>query len=79
MLIKYYPQVLRNRPRTMIGLAVGIVVALWAMQVAFEAAFPGIRLVVYSGVRTYTEQEAIFRQRYVRAADINGRRVYDAR
>ncbi|SMG60632.1 DUF1345 domain-containing protein [Paraburkholderia susongensis] len=27
MPIKYYPQVLRNRPRTMIGLAVGIVVA----------------------------------------------------
>ncbi|SDR17690.1 Uncharacterized membrane protein [Paraburkholderia fungorum] len=28
MLIKYYPQVLRNRPRTVIGLAIGIVVAL---------------------------------------------------
>ncbi|MCC8396759.1 DUF1345 domain-containing protein [Paraburkholderia sp. MMS20-SJTR3] len=27
MSIKYYPQVLRNRPRTMIGLAIGIVVA----------------------------------------------------
>jgi uncharacterized membrane protein len=28
MLIKYYPQVLRNRPRTVIGLAIGIVVTL---------------------------------------------------
>jgi uncharacterized membrane protein len=28
MLIKYYPQVLRNRPRTVIGLAIGIAVAL---------------------------------------------------
>ena len=28
MLIKYYPQVLRNRPRTVIGLVIGIVVAL---------------------------------------------------
>ncbi|NKJ50033.1 hypothetical protein CIC12_25530 [Burkholderia sp. SG-MS1] len=28
MLTKYYPQVLRNRPRTMIGLVIGIVVAL---------------------------------------------------
>ncbi|RZF26154.1 DUF1345 domain-containing protein [Paraburkholderia sp. UYCP14C] len=27
MTIKYYPQVLRNRPRTVIGLAIGIVVA----------------------------------------------------
>lgn len=28
MLIKYYPQVLRNRPRTVIGVVIGIVVAL---------------------------------------------------
>jgi uncharacterized membrane protein len=28
MLIKYYPQVLRNRPRTVIGLVIGIAVAL---------------------------------------------------
>jgi uncharacterized membrane protein len=28
MLTKYYPQVLRNRPRTVIGLVIGIVVAL---------------------------------------------------
>jgi uncharacterized membrane protein len=30
MLTKYYPQVLRNRPRTVIGLLIGIVVALIA-------------------------------------------------
>ncbi|MFT4069811.1 DUF1345 domain-containing protein [Paraburkholderia sp.] len=30
MLIKYYPQVLRNRPRTVIGLVIGIAVAIVA-------------------------------------------------
>ena len=59
--------------------AVMIVAPLLAMAAAFTAVFPGIALVVYSGIRTYAEQEAIFRERYVTAANINGRRVYDAR
>ncbi|MFM0098419.1 DUF1345 domain-containing protein [Paraburkholderia nemoris] len=32
MLLKYYPQVLRNRPRMLIGLAVGVVAALVAPE-----------------------------------------------
>jgi hypothetical protein len=38
-----------------------------------------VNLLVSSGIRTYEEQVAIFRSRYVRAADVNGRRVYDTR
>lgn len=39
----------------------------------------GVSLLVSSGIRTYEEQKAIFLARYVRAANINGRRVYDTR
>lgn len=38
-----------------------------------------LRLVVNDGIRTYAEQEAMFFSRYVRASDVNGRRVYDVR
>lgn len=43
--------------------AVGIVSDYLAMAAAFEKRF-GVRLVVTSGIRTYAEQEAIFRDRY---------------
>lgn len=49
------------------------------MNAAFQKAFPGIRLVVTSGTRTDAEQERIFRDRYVLAGDVRGRRVYDTR
>lgn len=39
----------------------------------------GVHVLVTSGIRTYAEQEKIFRARYVTAANINGRRVYDTR
>ncbi|QDP45533.1 lysin A [Microbacterium phage FuzzBuster] len=39
----------------------------------------GVHVIVTSGIRTYAEQEAIFRQRYVTAGNINGRKVYDTR
>jgi len=39
----------------------------------------GVWLVITSGIRTYAEQERIFRQRYVTAGNINGRKVYDTR
>lgn len=45
---------------------------------AFFLAF-AVRLLVSSGIRTYAEQEAIFLSRYVVAAHVNGRRVYDTR
>ncbi|GGH34265.1 M15 family metallopeptidase [Microbacterium album] len=34
------------------------------LKPAFERAFPGITLHVYSGYRSYADQEAIFRERY---------------
>lgn len=43
--------------------AVGIVSDYLAMAAAFRAEF-GVDLVVTSGIRTYAEQEAIFRDRY---------------
>ena len=39
----------------------------------------GVRVLVSDGVRTYEYQKAIFLARYVRAAQVNGRRVYDTR
>lgn len=48
------------------GWPVAIAVAPYylAMKAAFEARFPGIRLVISSGIRTYDEQVAIFTSRY---------------
>lgn len=59
--------------------ATRIVDDLCAMAAEFARVFPGIELRVNSGIRTYAEQERIFRQRYVTAGQINGRRVYDVR
>jgi hypothetical protein len=39
----------------------------------------GLHLIVSSGIRLRSEQEAIFRSRYVTAGNVNGRRVYDTR
>lgn len=39
----------------------------------------GVRLILVSAIRTFEQQKAIFLKRYVRYADINGRRVYDTR
>jgi hypothetical protein len=39
----------------------------------------GVHVLVTSAIRTYAEQEAIFRARYVTAGNVNGRRVYDTR
>lgn len=39
----------------------------------------GVHVIVTSAIRTYAEQEAIFRARYVTAGNVNGRRVYDTR
>lgn len=39
----------------------------------------GVHVLVSSAIRTYAEQEAIFRARYVTAGAVNGRRVYDTR
>ncbi|QGJ92707.1 lysin A [Microbacterium phage Megan] len=39
----------------------------------------GVHVIVSSGIRTYAEQEAIFRSRYVTAGNVNGRYVYDTR
>lgn len=39
----------------------------------------GVHVLVSSGIRTYAEQEAIFRARYVTAGDVRGRRIYDTR
>lgn len=39
----------------------------------------GVHVLVSSAIRTYEEQKRIFLARYVRAADVNGRRVYDTR
>jgi peptidoglycan hydrolase-like protein with peptidoglycan-binding domain len=44
----------------------------------FFAAF-GLHIIVSSGIRTNADQEKIFRERYVTAGNINGRRVYDTR
>jgi len=48
------------------------------LNVDFKKAF-GYRVIVSSGVRTEAEQKAIFLARYVRYADVRGRRVYDTR
>lgn len=42
------------------------------------AAF-GVHVIVSSAIRTYVEQERIFRERYVTAGNVNGRYVYDTR
>lgn len=39
----------------------------------------GVRLYCTSGIRLALEQETIFRQRYVTAGNVRGRRVYDTR
>lgn len=39
----------------------------------------GVHVLVSSGIRTYEEQKRIFLSRYVTAANINGRKVYDTR
>jgi D-alanyl-D-alanine carboxypeptidase. len=39
----------------------------------------GYSLVITSGTRTDAQQEALFRERYVLAGQVNGRRVYDTR
>lgn len=39
----------------------------------------GVHVMVTSAIRTYAEQEAIFRDRYVTAGNIRGRTVYDTR
>ncbi len=39
----------------------------------------GVHVIVTSAIRTYAEQERIFRERYVTAGNVNGRRVYDTR
>lgn len=39
----------------------------------------GVQLLASSGIRTDDEQERIFRERYVPASQVNGRRVYDFR
>ncbi|MGN7977449.1 hypothetical protein ACTJJ4_07730 [Microbacterium sp. 22195] len=39
----------------------------------------GVHVLVSSAIRTYEEQKAIFLSRYVTAANVNGRRVYDTR
>lgn len=39
----------------------------------------GVHVLVSSAIRTYEEQKRIFLARYVRASDVNGRRVYDTR
>lgn len=39
----------------------------------------GVHVIVASAIRTYAEQERIFRERYVTAVNVDGRRVYDTR
>ena len=39
----------------------------------------GVHVLVSSAIRTYAEQERIFRARYVTAGNVNGCRVYDTR
>lgn len=39
----------------------------------------GVHVIVTSAIRTYAEQEQIFRERYVTAGYVNGRYVYDTR
>jgi len=39
----------------------------------------GVHVIVTSAIRTYAEQERIFRERYVTAGNVNGRHVYDTR
>lgn len=57
--------------------AVAIVNDYLGLAADFAAAFPGIRLVVYSGIRTYEDQVRIFKERYTTTP--GGRRVYDVR
>lgn len=49
-----------------------------ALDEAFAAEF-GMRLHVNSGIRLRSEQEALFRKRYVPSSEVNGRTVYDVR
>ena len=48
------------------------------LNAAFKARW-GLELILSSGLRTYEDQVNIFLARYVKAADVNGRRVYDTR
>ncbi|WP_439593881.1 hypothetical protein [Microbacterium sp.] len=48
------------------------------LDAALRTAF-GVGVLVSSGLRLAAEQEAIFRERYVTAANIRGRKVYDTR
>lgn len=57
--------------------AVAIVNDYLGLAADFAAAFPGIRLVIYSGIRTYEDQVRIFKERYT--TNPAGRRVYDVR
>ena len=58
---------------------VHVAAAYQNLRAAFKRAFPGIDLRVSSGTRTRAEQTQIFLSRYVTAANINGRKVYDTR
>ncbi|GAA1998223.1 hypothetical protein [Microbacterium pumilum] len=49
-----------------------------ALDQAFAARF-GKQLHVNSGVRLRSEQEQLFRERYVPSSEVNGRRTYDFR
>lgn len=70
-----------TRPFTRIDglpVAIGIAISVLMLKALFLAE-TGYNLIVFSAIRTYAEQEVIFRQRYVLAGDINSRRVYDSR
>jgi len=56
-----------------------VAAAFRRMDTDFEKAFPGVHLEITSGTRTDAEQEAIFRVRYVTAANLKGRKAYDVR
>lgn len=73
MLIKYYPQVLRNRPRTVIGLVIGIVVALAVPMhtsaiaralIGWDAAIWSYMLMIWVHMATADEHQV--RERAVR-------------
>lgn len=49
-----------------------------ALNNAFAATF-GVSLHVNSGIRLRSEQEELFRARYVPSSQVNGRKVYDVR
>jgi len=69
-----YTFVERNGQR----LEVAVAAAFDRLNNAFHAAF-GLWLIISSGTRTDAEQEQIFRERYVVASQVNGRKVYDTR